>query len=494
MSPGSPLFLYIVSGVLLGIGFVVPTLWVTVFIGVLVFLVAVSRTETLKSALLGSLITFTIKALFATSMYWSAYPLLISEISLGRIELIIIGLYWMIVSLVIGFGGLLAGAGLWYLKNKHPIKVFLIGLPFILVLSEWLGAFMFSILTYGPGGSINAGYSLGHIGYLLGEHSGLILLAQFGGVYVLSLLAATVGGLVWFIYHSQSKMFFYYTLAFTVIGFGATAHLNWLKVESAEDKTVAIINTKFGGGYRDSLEQQEYEFAAVSKAVAAALETKPDYLVLPEGVGLNPHNLTPKAAYNLFRFNYSDPETVVVFTSTAKLSSEKLTTVRSIIYDGKNKTSWYADKQYLTPQGEFLPYLYTGFLRLFGQTDVLARIDKRSYFKPGPQASQVDFSADIPGILFCYGVVDPVRVRQAVQGRENVPFVAHPFSHAWFHDSKILRSEIDNMLKIQAVWSRVSIISAGNMGEGALYTAGGKKVIPEIIKEDKDWQIGALNL
>jgi apolipoprotein N-acyltransferase len=70
-----------------------------------------------------------------------------------------------------------------------------------------------------------------------------------------------------------------------------------------------------------------------------------------------------------------------------------------------------------------------------------------------------------------------------------VPFIAHPTSHAWFHESKILWQQQDVMLKVQALWNDVAIVSAGNMAYGALYTKAGKKIQPTPVKTGESWQV-----
>ena len=70
-----------------------------------------------------------------------------------------------------------------------------------------------------------------------------------------------------------------------------------------------------------------------------------------------------------------------------------------------------------------------------------------------------------------------------------LPFVAHPISHAWFHSSKILWQQQDVMLRIQARWQGIPIVSAGNMMQGKLYLPNGQIDNGEIIESGDGWNI-----
>jgi hypothetical protein len=80
-----------------------------------------------------------------------------------------------------------------------------------------------------------------------------------------------------------------------------------------------------------------------------------------------------------------------------------------------------------------------------------------------------------------------------VQGRE-VPFIAHPISYAWFHDPVSMRHQYDSMLKIQAIWNQVSIVSAGNMVNGVMYTPQGEIIKPRVAAEGEGWQVSLVSL
>ncbi|MEZ4103855.1 MAG: hypothetical protein R3B60_01055 [Candidatus Paceibacterota bacterium] len=492
----TPYFLFLVSGILLGIGFVLPVLWVVSFFGILVFLLVVTKNTSFKKVVLGGWLAFTTKSLFATSMFFKVNPEAGLNLMLGHWENLFIFLYWVTVSLFLGSGGALLASGFWFLQKKINAKV----LPFLFVIlfifSEVFGSLMFSILTFGVGATINTAYSLGYFGYLLAEHETLLQFARWGGVYILSALGAVLGYGLWLIFSLNSRLNFYKISGpfIAVLFFSAS----WSLVEDykpSENKTVLIVDTTFTDTSSESMSDDIdiYKHEVIVEAVTFALSYEPDYLILPEGSYYNDGNLTPESAYKLFRFQTGDTKTVMIDVSPAFLTKNSAT-VRATIYDGVGKEGYGVDKQSLTPQGEFMPYIYIALLKTLGFSDLLEQIRSKLYYQPGPLFDQTLLPDYIPSVMFCFEGLDPKGVRKVIKGRESVPFVAHPVSHSWFDESEVLNHSLDTILKVQAVWNQVPVVSAGNMSEGALYSREGIKVTPEIVESGKDWKIGIINL
>jgi apolipoprotein N-acyltransferase len=161
--------------------------------------------------------------------------------------------------------------------------------------------------------------------------------------------------------------------------------------------------------------------------------------------------------------------------------------VRASIFDGSRHAVYSYDKQYLVPQGEYVPYLYAGVLRLLGLGDVVERLKKDSAYQPGiltPANGVVP--ADIPGVLFCFESVRPDGVI-SLQRLGAVPFVVHPLSHGWFHQPEQLWHQLDTMLRIQSRYSGVPIVSAGNMVSGKLYLPNGQIETGEVVHAGDGW-------
>lgn len=140
-----------------------------------------------------------------------------------------------------------------------------------------------------------------------------------------------------------------------------------------------------------------------------------------------------------------------------------------------------------------MPYFYQFMLSVLGERKAVVEIKNKLSNQPGPIDKQIHLPTFVPGVMFCFESADPNAVRRLLQERD-VPFIVHPVSHAWFHESKILWSQLDNMLKIQAIWNNKDIISAGNMSSGALYNKKGEIHYPEIKAEGESWRVGIIKI
>ncbi len=488
-----PLF-YCISGALLGISFIFPSTWVLGLFGVAFFMWCLKKTTTLKKALVGGGLAWCMKSLLAVSLFWSVYPVNWLEISFGNSEVFIVGVYWFTVAFFLSFGGVFVSGVSFLLMRSLPVAAGFLWFPILWVFGEIGSALSFSLWTYGPGATINSVYSLGYLGYIFGQHELLLQLAIIAGVYGLSALGAFVGYGIWFAHTVLPRQkVTALTLVFVLILWGTRGDSKVEEVsEDNNDKTtVAIIDTRFGDEWLEKENREEYKQEQVGGAVEAALLLRPDYILLPEDSRYTNTELGMSRAYNFFRFQHGDPETIIIDSGRTALPGDVFTQ-RAYIYDGQTKRGWITDKQYLVPQGEFMPYFYSSSLRLLRLGEMADSLENRFTYVPGPEKSQAALPSVVPGILFCFESADPKAALRLTKERD-VPFIVHPISHAWFHESEILWQQQDVMLKMQALWSRVPIVSAANMAKGALYTEAGKKIEPRLIESGENWQVSLVS-
>jgi apolipoprotein N-acyltransferase len=470
---------FAVSGLALGIGFVVPALWVLALPGVWLFVRAVLEAQKTKIVFLGGFLSWFIKMFLVLSWGVSIYPIDWFMVPLPGQGIYGIAFYWIVGSLLLSFGGLVLAGVIRLFKNSSENKLWL-SLPFLWIMAEVISAYFFSIITWGPGSYLNAAYSYGFVGYLLAEHPVLLMFAKWGGVYALSIVLVGMVGLGIFLYKKYGLVSGFALLLI------AAGYLVSSPSYSNGEKTVAIVETEFNSQLNRGDRVSERKDKVV-EALDAALLTESKYIVMPEVSQYSNLGLGPEGAYQMFRFQNKDPKVVLVDSGQA-MTAEGDLIVRATLIDGEAKAAWQFDKQYLVPQGEFIPSLFTGILKILGGSEMANTLRDNFNYVPGPIKSQSAIPENLPRVLFCFSSADPTAVRELVDGAE-VPFVAHVTSHAWFREAVTLWQQQSAMLKVQAVWSGVPIVQSANMGPSMVYLPNGTSYRPEVVAEGELWRV-----
>lgn len=471
-------------GVMLGIFVVVPALWIVSLAGVAAAVWYLPTVRTRWNGVLAGWWIFTVKASLALLYFWSAYPIDWLGFSLGPLEPVIIFFYWLTGSLWLGVGGVGLYIGL-RLVYKVSTYYRLLLIPVVWLVADWLGAMSFSLFTLGPGGSINTQFSFGFIGYALAQHNMLIQIAAVAGVFGLTVLVVVLalGGLQLWQLNKRIILVGGVTLLLgtSVIPLAPQANTD-------DVYAVAVVNTQFPTDSRFTDESQELVRKAITVALEEAIAAGVDYVILPEDTRFfDQSDSDLLRAYATFRYGQSD--TIII--DSGRSTIDGMTTLNSVIYDGTTSDIYQSQKRYLVPQGEFLPYLYEGILRLVGYTDVLDFLAEQLSYRVGDNTSQADFAANIPGVLFCFESNNPSGVRTIMKERNGeMPFVAHVISHAWFNDPYILWQQTEAMLRIQAIWNNTYIVSAGNHAPGYMIDPRGQITQPQVLLSDQYWELG----
>jgi len=474
---------WVAAGSLLGAGFLFPPLWIFGIVGVSWIIVLSLSTQSIKKLVVGSLAAGTIKAAAALFWFWSVYPIVWLAFDLGRIQLILIFFYWITAALWLGTAvvifALVAKKLSFYLRKKLLLPL----IPFVWMFSEIVGSLIFSVITIGEGGVITSAFSFGFVGYLLAQHNILIFGALFGGVYMLGLLFVGVAAGLLCI---ESKHHYIGVVAGVLCVVYATAYVPLVSrdfVVNDEAYSVVTIDTTFPPNQIRTPEGAAIIRTELDAAMDVALNLDSDYILLPEDARYFNQYQNINQTKAIFQFQKSNPATIIVDSSRA-LSGDD-TVLQSYVYNGVENTVDQSHKRYLVPQGEFMPALYVGVLQLFGFGELTEKIAQDISFTVGPKVSQSEFAQTSPGVLFCFESVSPWGVRTILQERGEVPFIAHPISHAWFHDSEILWVNLDSMLRVQAIWNQQYIVSVGSHVSGQVFTPNGSiQTLDEVTSGD----------
>lgn len=485
---------YVVAGSLLGLPFLVPALWFSGLLGVAAFAFATKFAKTPKSVLIGGFIAWTTKSLFALSFGWSIWPIESFLFTLPLDGFWVIAMYWVSGSVFLGTGGAFVAGWLWYAWVHKKNETFaLFTLPVLWLLGEFLAARFFSVLTVGPDGFYTAAFSYGQLGYVLAEHNLLILLAKFGGVYLLTVVAATLGVALWYGYQTLSGTKRTTVLAGTLAVLILSGFIHVAGEVPNVGLKIAVVDTEFNNQIIRSQDEITQREVLLDAAIKVAIAEDVTHIILPEGARFNDAMQSANALAGRLRFLTADAEVVLIDSGRAELNAVD-TALRATVYDGVSKAAWQVDKQYLVPQGEYVPVYFGELFKLIGMGDRVAEVGKVFDFVPGPLDDQSVLPAHLPRILFCHSSADPVAVRELLADGAEVPFIAHPISHAWFGGSQVLKDQQTAMLRIQALWNDIAIVSAGNKTSGELYAENGEVRIPTEVGSGDGWMVSVIDL
>jgi apolipoprotein N-acyltransferase len=231
-----------------------------------------------------------------------------------------------------------------------------------------------------------------------------------------------------------------------------------------DDYVVAALGTDYEAYVRLAPEEQRVRQDNLIQAVADTLSQGVDYVILPEDARLSSSFDTPEAVFN-FLTSFTDKDVVLVDPAMEWLDDGTKVVV-ALVYDTKTNSVEKIYKELLTPGGEYLSYFNGGILRLLGFSEALDNFNRMYGYKPWP--NKTPLPEGVPEILFCFEGQSSVALWQKAR-RSGVPFVAHVVSHSWFKDSKILRHELDQMLRVNSLFARTSVYQAANKSHSMRY-------------------------
>ena len=474
---------WLLSAFFLAISWFHPWLSWGVIVGAALFWLAVQAANTYKKIFWQS---FFIGMVMSVSvMRWVLHTKLV-DLEIASIHLLLFG-FLLAVSVSWGLALGLVGIVSKQLMDRLP-NTFYWFLPVVWLAGEIVFALLFSISSLGPGSELGLYYSFGYIGYQLLNTPFFDGLAMFGGVYALSLLAASLSAVLYLVlsnYRSDRWRRLAWFSAVIFLAGWLYQVSNPLAYEPAGLKVIAI-DTAFNSRWADETYDNAEKADLLKEAVITALQEKPDLVILPEDSRLVSGFASREALLDWLIANQLQEVLLIDSARTQNLSGGVI--LRAFIFSTEEKQVYAIDKQRLVPTGEYWPYAVSAAFKLSlgsGIKDVLANT---ANYRPGPLSGYDNMPEKIPGILFCFESVDPFGVWKLSQARE-LPFVVHLVSHSWFLETDSLQRELDLMLKAQSLWSGKAVVTAANMSQSQLYLPDGSIETASPFAVGENWQL-----
>ncbi|MCA9361673.1 hypothetical protein KC845_03920 [Candidatus Kaiserbacteria bacterium] len=480
---------FVVGGLVMGLSFLNVWFWWGGVIGLFITLLGFKALDKISWSFWCGVLAGTIKTSLALVWFWSIYPLDWLGNFNPVLQLVTIGFFWLLTSLVIGVGLGVFGWLFFLIKNN---KFYFLIVPFILVFSEILGSLLVCLYSFGPGSSLNANFSFGYLGYSLANHGLFSLSAVGGGVYGLSFIVALIAISFYFLYtknifHTHKNKVI--LLLILVIFSYFLPQSIWTK--QSEGLKVSAIQTYFEAvSSLTDLEQTKRE-RLFKQALVASLQSGSDVIVVPEAAHVMSSFLSEAEVFAFISL-YSDKRVVIV-DSEQVTDDNGYRLVRSNIYDSETKRVYHTYKNYLVPSGEFVPYVVSSTLNLLGFKNVTQELSEHMVYRQSDYKNDDLTLNNGLGVLFCSESLSPLGT-WLVNPDQTKTLIVHPVSHAWFNNPKSLWYQLDLMLKAQVRWNKTPLVQASNLSPLKAYDAFGLSLRPEIIYVNPQVVVGLFEI
>lgn len=472
----------------MGIPFLYSWLWMVGIIGVALFLSQnIQDKRSVKQVMLSAWLAMSCKYALVLMWGWSAYPLTWIHLPSPWVEILFLSLYFVGASAVLAVPFSLYALIVRMLWKRNIWYVTI--LPFVWVLTEIVGSMLYSLVLLGPGIMPNIYFSFGYVGYLLAVPNGFLFFAKFGGVYALSVLLVGIAVGLLLLIQSSIHSLYKVGILLVIIIFASGMFTNIPPFVPTETTNMIIIDTQFPASLFQQAGGYSKKETEIQNAVRAAITEQPEVILLPEDSRFT--DIFSDIDTALEALQHTKQKDFILVDSSRTLDERGKTVMRGYIYDTKNNTVYVIDKRYLTPQGEFMPYIVRGFLRAVSDSPWKQKILRYLRYQTGVQNTLPSAPENIPNVLFCMESISPLSVRQLMQTHHS-SFIAHPVSHTWFSDSAILRQQLYHMLRVQAVWNNVPIVASGNMFDGYTMYPDGTYDTGTIVNIEKYWSLRSI--
>lgn len=337
----------------------------------------------------------------------------------------------------------------WLLFKISKPQTRLIMLPFVLVLAEIIRSYLFSIVSYGDGGSIGSSFNWGSLA-VISSSLPIVFASRMVGFYGMTIIAAlislglyllTVGRKPW-------RASIYMLIAVTVICVGYY-------------KTPKAI-------YKDRL-----HIVAVHLNESDAVSRWGDFSILPNNIDVL---LLPE--YSEVRHNKHFNDALAKLTSrgiivTTELKGESPKASNDLIYINKQGAVISRQaKHKLIPAGEYMPNSLRAAFKILGKQDSVNLFKYSQQLQPGESAIQkVENEGIIYGALPCSGVLSPGEYR--IMTNQGANLLLNPASLALLKQNSKFHVYARRMARYQAVYNGRYFVQASRSGESYIIDSSG---------------------
>lgn len=312
-----------------------------------------------------------------------------------------------------------------------------------------------SIVTAGDGSLFGAHYSTVLLGYAASAIPSLLLLARFGGIFVMTFAFVYGAALLasaaeqWFREKRVGSALYMAVACLTLLGLGSFV----IPSNDSDNRTIpiALVTTDFTT--RGTFTRE----TATKKVQSQISETLPSaprgtLYVLPEEI-----TVLTTDSNEAFLSALDNGDHGALFSSAVHAGEKKR--LRMFLYHSGTSTGFY-DKMLLSPQGEYGPWFYQVWLRLIGGPQLVEASRSNYTYERGTRTVVAHIPGASIGALFCSDILSPQLYR--FLARDGATVLTESTSLAWFHSSPIVDSVMLTIARVRAAENNRYLVIAGN--------------------------------
>lgn len=395
--------------------------------------------------------------------YWQVLPLDWAGINNPAVEILLVLYVWVISSIP---GALF---GFWiilfkWLKRDTGFDLLLI--PAMWVALEWFRAWAVTLFLFGEGGLIGPHWTNGFTGNALASSNLTLPLGSLGGVYLMSFVAILFNSLIYFTllafkekrdWKKYARVLAGLTLAVSLF----SASYYWLPAKKYETMQVAVANT-YRASFSGITEEQAIKNLGVVLELLGTIkpdQRSPDIIILPEDSRVVA-SLKMLGVEKAIKAIAGDKETLIIDSARVIDPLYKAPTLKFFFLNTKTGRLDESDKIFLTPHGEYMPYITEALLNITGNQRWVETFKGLRQVSRGKQIQLTNFKGIKLGAVACLEVMSSEVNSKLVSG--GAAFLVNTASHSLFNGSSYLYDQIFNMSKIRAVENNRYYVQAGN--------------------------------
>lgn len=355
-------------------------------------------------------------------------------------------------------------------------------LPAVWAVSEVFRSYFFSIIAYGPNGSIGPYWNFGVMGFGA-VVTPLGFVSRLVGLYGLSFVVVVINLALFWLLHKRFKLpliIFALIVLLSAISFGIYAKANGKYLNVGAVQLPPTSDNSLTVQYQTKLKKIMEENATAKNSI--------EMLLLPEysEFFINDDG-SAKEVTN--QFLNSNGGVVTSISGEAKEEAKSPNVLVVYSQDGSIKTSH--EKQFLIPVGEYMPYIVATLMRITGQGQALKISEFSQTIKRDNQVEPTVLVANRSvGALACSAAIAPELYRSMT--RQGAEIITNSASLGTFTNAALYHAQTRQMARFDAIANARPFVQASTGAYSYYIDHNGKFIYRTTHKELNFKQIPVL--